>query len=138
MKREGYSDFRATCPECSILQPAGVHTYCYDCGAALVFGIPLTSGRRSTPPKPTSPRSYREGGRYVVREIEGLSMEEKGRGRSCTVLDTRVNYRLVAEYRTEDFPEMHNRFRYVREAARTHAARLNKREDTEAAREQAI
>ena len=66
--------------------------------------------------------------RFVVTELEGYTNTVRYPGLSVHVIDTAVNHRLVATYRTED---VNGRIRrdgmraFVRESARAKAAELN-------------
>lgn len=71
--------------------------------------------------------------RYVVTELEGYdtaARSAKRPGLSCHIIDTAVNHRLIASYRTESyraglFGNGDLIRRAVREKAAGHAARLN-------------
>jgi hypothetical protein len=74
------------------------------------------------------------GERFVITEIEGYTtLRPSGTaplGLSCHILDTAMNYRMVATFRTEAIggPVAHTpaeRFVIVREQARVRAAQLN-------------
>lgn len=77
--------------------------------------------------------------RYVVTELEGWPITPRNRttsgpaaalpGLSCNVIDTLVNPRLIATYRTEDVGrngmKRESRRELIRAKAREHAGRLN-------------
>jgi hypothetical protein len=74
--------------------------------------------------------------RYIVTELEGWAIgtsqssgsSGKLKGLSCHVIDTLVNRRVVATYRTEDLrggTPMYAKRSRVRSQAQQHADRLN-------------
>ena len=69
--------------------------------------------------------------RYVVTELEGYLNGGRGGGAnvglSCHVIDTAWNQRLIATYRTEDYPSGGHQWARlaVRDRATRHAARMN-------------
>jgi hypothetical protein len=119
MRKRG---FRATCPECEKKNPPYNWFYCAFCDAQLVD---------DPPPRVVKAPPYRDGGRFVVRELEGWAITDKPYqnesvlpGLSVCVLDTAYNYRLMGDYHTEDVNGGGRRER-VRQVARDHAALLN-------------
>lgn len=129
----GVSEFRPTCPRCGELCEPGA-TVC-TCGART--GLRPPEGSRVPPVV----KKWNEGAWFVVTEIEGWLTHEgaakiSGRipsGLSAHVIDTAVNHRVMATFRTEDLPHSNynggltpwERRERVRGLARARALELN-------------